>query len=117
TKNHWKNYYQTWPQLTPPLRPHPQVISAVKAEIADAPGRTLLLGVTPKLCDIAADLVAIDRNHSMVAHVWPGNTRSRRAIIGDWLNTNFAAGSFNACVGDGSLAMVEFPRETLLLCE
>lgn len=117
TKNHWKDYYRAWSQLTPPLRPHPQVVAAVTAEIGDAPGRTLLLGVTPELADIADDLVAVDRNHPLVSHVWPGNTTARRAMVGDWLNCNFIAGSFTTCVGDGSLAVVEFPRGTVLLCE
>ena len=117
TSNHWKDYYRAWPQLTPPLRPHPEVVAAVRAEIGGAPGCTLLLGVTPELADIAADLVALDRNHSLVSHVWPGNTETRRAMVGDWLNTNFTAGSFATCVGDGSFSVVEFPRATLLLCE
>lgn len=117
SKIHWKDYYRAWPQLTPPLRPHPQVVAAVKAEIGDAPGRTLLLGVTPELADIADDLVAVDRNHTLVSHVWPGNTATRRAMVGDWLNANFAAGSFATCVGDGSFSVVDFPRATLVLCE
>jgi SAM-dependent methyltransferase len=117
TRNHWKDYYRAWSQLTPPLRPHPQVVAAVAAEIGDTPGRTLLLGVTPELADIADDLVAVDRNYSLVSHVWPGNTQARRAMVGDWLNTNFTPGSFTTCLGDGSLSVVEFPRGTLLLCE
>jgi hypothetical protein len=117
TRIHWKDYYRAWPQLTPPLRPHPQVVAAVTAEIGDASGRTLLLGVTPELADIADDLVAVDRNHPLVSHVWPGNTAARRAMVGDWLNSNFLADSFATCVGDGSLSVVEFPRGTVLLCE
>ena len=117
TRIHWKDYYRAWPQLTPPLRPHPQVVAAVAAAIGEAPGRTLLLGVTPELADIASDLVAVDRNHPLVSHVWPGDTKARRAIVGDWLNGNFVPGSFAACVGDGSLSVVEFPRGAVLLCE
>jgi hypothetical protein len=117
TRIHWKDYYRAWPQLTPPLRPHPQVVAAVRTEIGDSPGRTLLLGVTPEFADIADDLIAVDRNHPLVSHVWPGNTTARRAMVGDWLNGNFVAGSFSTCVGDGSLSVVEFPRRTALLCE
>jgi hypothetical protein len=117
TKSHWNEYYRAWPQLTPPLRPNHEVVAAVKQEIRDVPGRTLLLGVTPELADVAVDLVAVDRNPSLISHVWPGNTTSRRAIVGDWLNANFAPGSFSACIGDGSIAMVDFPHGMRRLCE
>jgi SAM-dependent methyltransferase len=74
------------------------------------------LGVTPELADISADLVAIDRNHSMVQHVWPGNTVSRRAVVGDWRNPHFAPESFSICVGDTCLGAMRFPDEVASVC-
>ena len=68
------------------------MVAAVTAAIGEAPGRTLLLGVTPELADIASDLVAVDRNHPLVSHVSPGDTTARRAMVGDWLNGNFVPG-------------------------
>ena len=97
--------------MTPPLKPDPAVVDAVKKEIADFPGRTLLLGVTPQLADVASDIVAIDRNFSMVEHVWPGNTPSRRAVVGEWRNSNFVPDSFSACIGDGSLCGQRYQDE------
>jgi SAM-dependent methyltransferase len=94
-----------------PLRPNHEVIAAVKDQIAGLPGRTLLLGVTPELADIAPDVVAVDRNYSMVANIWAGNTASRRAVVGDWRNSNFVANAFTACVGDGSLCSLQYPNE------
>jgi SAM-dependent methyltransferase len=61
-------------------------------------------------------VVAIDKNASMVGNLWPGNTDRRRAIVGNWLNTNFAAETFSCCVGDGSLNAVRYPDEMQLLC-
>ncbi len=112
-----REYHLAWSKLTPPLRPHPEGIAAVRAQIGDRPGRTLLLGVTPELADISNDLVAIDRNYSMVQHVWPGNTASRRAVVGDWRNGNFTPASFSYCVGDTSLGAMRFPDEVASVCD
>jgi SAM-dependent methyltransferase len=111
SRDHRREYYRAWSRLTPPWRPHLEVIEAVKQQIGDQAGRTLLLGVTPELANILDDLVALDRNYSMVVHVWPGNTSARRAAVGDWRNGNFAPNSFSACVGDGSLCGLRSPDE------
>jgi SAM-dependent methyltransferase len=113
--NHRREYHRVWSQLTPPLRPHSDVVAAVKNQIQNRYGRTLLLGVTPELADITSDIVAVDRNYSMVANVWPGNTLSRSAIVGDWRNTNFAPATFSLCIGDGSLTALKFPTEVAAL--
>ena len=113
--NHRREYHRAWSQLAPPLRPHPDVVAAVKNQIQNRYGRTLLLGVTPELANITSDIVAVDRNYSMVANVWPGNTLSRSAIVGDWRNTNFAPASFSLCIGDGSLTALKFPTEVATL--
>jgi SAM-dependent methyltransferase len=115
-KDHRRDYHQAWSQLTPPLRPHPDVVAAIKQQLTQHPGRVLLLGVTPELADIAAELVAVDVNDSMVAHIWPGNTAARSAVVGDWREANFRAASFAACVGDISLGALSFPDDATLVC-
>jgi SAM-dependent methyltransferase len=115
--NHRSRYHAAWSKLTPPLRPHPQSVAVMRELIGARAGPTLLLGVTPELADISDDLVAIDRNFSMVQHVWPGNTASRRAVVGDWRNCNFRPGSFSCCVGDASLGALRFPDELVAGCE
>ncbi len=112
SNDHRREYHRAWSRLTPPLRPHPNVVKAVQREIGDDPGPTLLLGVTPELADIAPNLVAIDRNHSMVRHIWPGDTPMRRSVVGDWRAGPFAPASFATCVGDGSLCGLLWPDET-----
>jgi SAM-dependent methyltransferase len=117
-QNHWQTYHRAWSQLTPPLRPHPSVVVAVKEEIKDRFGRTMLLGVTPELADVALDLVAVDRNLAMVTNIWPGNSAVRRAIVGDWRELSFSPNTFSLCVGDGSLNNLDhFTDLVKLFCE
>jgi SAM-dependent methyltransferase len=113
--NHRREYHRAWSRLTPPLRPHAEVVATVRQQIAGFSGRALLLGVTPELADVVSDLVAIDRNFSMVMNVWPGNTSSRWAVVGDWRNRNFAPGSFSLCLGDGSLCGLRYPDDIVLV--
>jgi SAM-dependent methyltransferase len=115
-KGHWQEIHRVWSHYTPPVRPNHEVVAEMRRQIGGASGRVLLLGVTPELAGIAPDLVAIDWNRAMVANLWPGNTNSRRVLVGNWLNSNFVAACFAACVGDGSLNAVAYPEETAMLC-
>lgn len=115
SQDHQKIYHRAWSQLTPPLRPPAAVVAAVRKQIRDKHGRALLLGVTPEFADVTPQLVAVDRNFSMVANVWPGNTACRYAIVGDWRRPSFKSGSFAICIADGSLSFLTFPDETVAL--
>jgi SAM-dependent methyltransferase len=116
TSQLWSDYYRAWSRMTPPLRPNHEVISAVKALVEDVSSRALILGVTPEFADMTSDIIALDRNYSMVRHIWPGNTRTRRAIVGNWLNQNFLADCFSLCLADGSLNLLELPGEVDQAC-
>ena len=94
------------------MRPPADVVAAIREQIKGKVGRALLLGVTPELADVAPNLVAVDRNFSMAANVWPGNTASRCAVVGDWRQPSFATGAFSICIGDGALSFLTFPDET-----
>jgi SAM-dependent methyltransferase len=78
------------------------------------PLRALLLGVTPELARAAwrpdLDLVAVDRCAAMIAEVWPGDTASRCALRGEWLDLPLAASSVDLVLGDGCLTLFDFPR-------
>jgi hypothetical protein len=95
--------------MTPPLRVNPEVATAYRAAIAANAGRTLLLGVTRELADVAVNLVAIDGSAARVANVWPGDTDRRRALIGDWFNVAVRDRCFAAALGDGILNIHEYP--------
>jgi len=115
SQDHQKIYHRAWSQLTPPLRPPAAAVAAVREQIKDKHGRALLLGVTPELANVTSRLVAVDRNFSMVANVWPGNTPSRHAMVGDWRHPNFKSATFAICIADGSLSFLTFPDETVAL--
>jgi SAM-dependent methyltransferase len=97
-------------RLGPPLRPHEDAIAGYKAILADHGRRMLLLGVTPGLADVAAEVIAVDRNEAMIANVWPGDTPRRRAMQGDWLALPFPSGYFSSAAGDGSLNSITYPE-------
>lgn len=116
SRGHWSEIHRVWSYYTPPLRPNHEVVAEMRRQIGVPVGRALLLGVTPELADIAPELVAVDWNPAMVMNLWPGNTVSRCAIVGNWLHSNFASGSFAVCIGDGSLNAVAYPDEMATLC-
>lgn len=116
SRNHWREYHRAWARLTSPLRPNDEVVAAARALIAGLPGRVLLLGITPELAGISRNIFAVDQNHSIVCHVWPGNTGMRRVLVSNWLKPPFADASFSACIGDGSFSSLKFPEEYTALC-
>lgn len=107
--SHWKEFHQRWSRLGPPLRPNAEVVEAIRSLLANRMRRVLLLGVTPELADLGTEVIAVDRNEAMIAHVWPGDTGQRRAERGDWLALPFPGGHFSAAIGDGSLNILTFP--------
>jgi hypothetical protein len=99
----WGDFHRRWSRLKPPLRANAEVIAAISAVVKDQPGCVLLLGVTPELADIGRKTVAVDWSENMIAHVWPGDTDRRRAVLGDWLAMPLRRRRFSAVIGDGSL--------------
>jgi SAM-dependent methyltransferase len=108
--SHWNKHYKNWARLGPPLSPHADVVAAMREVIKHHASRVLLLGVTPKLADLGDELIAVDKNPEMIAHIWPGNTAKRRAQLGDWLRLDLPDGSFTAAAGDGVLNMLDYPQ-------
>jgi hypothetical protein len=109
--SHWRKYHARWAQIAPPLRPD----ECLRALAGGGDGRVLLLGVTPELADAFSSVFAADKNPAMVANVWPGDTPTKEAAVVDWLDLDLSVGPFAAVVGDGSLNVVPYPRETWLL--
>ena len=103
--------------MTPPLRVNPEVAAAYQALIGTNGDRTLMLGVTRELADVAPDLISVDRSAARVAKVWPGDTPRRRALVGDWFNLAFRSRCFGAAFGDGGLNVLEFPGSQVRIFE
>lgn len=104
----WSEFHRRWSRLQPPLRANHEVTAAIADAIGDRRGSTLLLGVTPELSDIGAATVALDWSEPMIAHIWPGDTDARRAVLGNWLAMPFRERRFSAAIGDGSLNALDF---------
>jgi len=107
--SHWSAYHAKWNRLKPPLRPAPEVVSAMREALRGRQGSTLLLGVTPELADVSDSVTAVDRDEGMIRGVWPGDSESRRAVRGDWRALPCGDAVFDAAVGDGSLNAVTHP--------
>ncbi len=107
--SHWAKFHSRWAHYTPPLRPDRDVANAVRAAIAGHDESVLLLGVTPELADAGRHVTALDSSEMMIATVWPGDSECRRAVEGNWLAMPFAAGTFSAAIGDGSLSALPYP--------
>lgn len=70
-----------------------------------------LLGVTPELATAFESVEAIDKSPTMIGTVWPGDSATRTAVLGDWLMMEPPVRPFDAVVGDGSLSNVSYPHE------
>jgi SAM-dependent methyltransferase len=109
SKSHWTNFHRRWAQLTPPLRPNQEVAEGLHRAIAGHAECVLLLGVTPELADLGAELIGVDHSEMMIANIWPGDTERRHAIKADWQALPFRRAHFSAAVGDGSLNALTYP--------
>jgi len=101
--SHFDAFHRIYARLGPPLRPNEEVIAAYARELSGHAGCVLLLGVTPALANIGAEVYAADKNEMMVLRRWPGNTERRHACRADWRALPFPASRFTAAVGDGAL--------------
>ena len=109
--SHWQEYHTQWETVGPPLRTDPSVVKLMATLTRSLRGPVLLLGVTPELADAFDEVKAIDKNPAMIDKVWPGDSRNKKAIAGDWLEMGGPGNLYSAVVGDGSLNNIAFPGE------
>lgn len=104
---HWNAIRRHWQLLGAPLRPPPEVVESYNRALDLARSHVVLLGVTPELAGLGASMTAVDESADMIAGIWPGDTDTRRAISGDWLDLPAAAGGLvDAVIGDGCLSVL-----------
>lgn len=112
---HWDAYATRWRLIGAPLRPAPSDIEYLGGSLARLCPRAataLLLGVTPEIAEMpwgSCQLVAVDKSEGMVRGVWPGDTATRRALVGDWLELDLAEAPFDVALGDGVFSLFAFP--------
>ena len=99
----WRDFHRRWSRLKPPLRANCEVTASIGSAIEERRRHALLLGVTPELSAVADQTTAVDWSPGMIAHIWPGDTPSRRAVLGDWRAMPLERREFSAAIGDGSL--------------
>jgi hypothetical protein len=107
----WASFRSRWSRLRPPLRPTAETVAAQAAAIERHDARVLLLGVTPELYALGRDLTAVDHSPEMIAGIWPGDRRDRRAVLDDWRTMAPCWGPFTAACGDGSLNALGWPDD------
>jgi SAM-dependent methyltransferase len=115
--SHWQRYHARWSQIRPPLRPNRDVVDCIVNLAGGRDRKVLLLGVTPELADAFVTVQAVDKSPAMIASLWPGDSATRKVSLGDWLDIPGPAGRFDAVIGDGSLNMPHYPRETRILLD
>lgn len=114
---HWDAHAARWSLIGPPLRPAASDLEYLRASVTrlnPRMGSALLLGVTPEIAEMSwrspCRLVAVDNSAVMVNAVWPGDTPTRRALIGDWLALELPEAPFDLAIGDGVFTVLDFPQ-------
>lgn len=100
----WREYTKRWDLLKPPMRPTPAVVDAMVR--CSAAGPVLMMGVTPEIHAAFDDITAVDRDGSMIAAIWPGDTYTKRAMRISWQDMSWPKGTFSTVVGDCALNML-----------
>ncbi|WP_027170188.1 methyltransferase domain-containing protein [Mesorhizobium sp. WSM3224] len=103
---HWNAIRKHWQLLGSPLRPPAEVVETYERELELSQSHVVLLGVTPELAGLGATMTAVDESPDMIAGIWPGDTDTRKAVIGDWFNLPFPGASVDALIGDGCLSVI-----------
>ena len=116
--SHWNAHARRWQLVGAPLRPAASDLEFMRATIDrfgsfTGQANALLLGVTPEIAEMPWDfplsLVAVDKSEGMVQGVWPGDTTTRHALVGDWLSLELPQAPFDLVLGDGVFTLFEHP--------
>jgi SAM-dependent methyltransferase len=117
---HWNDYAARWNLVGEPLRPSATDIRYLRDSVTrllpahDEPDLALLLGVTPEIAAIEwprpLKLLAVDKSPGMVSAVWPGDTATRLARVGNWLSLDTPDAAFGLVMGDGVFSILDYPN-------
>ena len=110
TTTHWANRSRTRDLSGPPLRPNQEIMDCFTS-LVPADQNILLLGVTKEIATAYNNVTAVEREPAMIENVWVGNSKTKRAILDNWLTVDFPDNTFDAILGDGSLNMLSEPGQ------
>jgi SAM-dependent methyltransferase len=113
--SHWDAIRRHWQLLGSPLRPPPEAVETYGRELDLQSADVLLLGVTPELAGLGRTMLAVDESAAMISGIWPGDTASRKAVVGNWLDLPIASESVDAVIGDGCLSALDSSTARLAL--
>ena len=99
------------------MRPHPDVVEVLKRELDIENADMLLLGVTPELARLGRTMIAVDAGPHMIGALWIGDTPTRKAVVGNWLDLPIPDDSIDVVVGDGCLCVVTGAAQRLRVIE
>ena len=102
--NHWDAIRRHWQLLGSPLCPPPEAVATYEHELGLQSLDVVLLGVTPELAGLGRTMLALDELPTMISGIWPGDTATRKAVAGNWLDMPVAGASIDAVIGDGCLS-------------
>lgn len=111
----WDELARDWQRYSAPIRPGGTDVARFGTAIAGADRHVLLLGVTPQLAGLGQRLTAIDLSQGMLELVWPGDTPSRVAILGDWLCDIPQDQAYSAVLTDGGFSVLRWPDQYVAL--
>jgi SAM-dependent methyltransferase len=104
---HWNAIRKHWKLLGSPLCPPAEAVQTYARLLDLSRSHVMLLGVTPELASLGASMTAVDSSADMIASIWPGDTDTRKAIVGDWLDLPAPGASVDAVIGDGCLSALD----------
>ena len=107
----WCEFHQRVKVLGLPQVPDAGIVGGYAGLIAGRDARVLLLGITRALAGLGEHLTAIDFSETQIETLWPGDTASRRAVLGDWRELEPPSERFTAAIGDGCLSALEWPGD------
>ena len=107
----WSEFHRRAAVLGLPQIPDDTVVSSYSELIAGRDHHVLLLGITRALAALGCNLTALDKSAMQIQRMWPGDDRSRRAVLGDWRNMQRPSFLYSAAIGDGCLSTLEWPGE------
>ncbi|MDC8757199.1 hypothetical protein [Janthinobacterium fluminis] len=107
--DHWQAHARQWSRIGGPLRPGAEDVGIMRRILGPQPGLGLLLGVTAELSALSDNMVAVERDATMIARQWRPRGPGQSVRQGDWLALPFGADSFAFAAGDGSLNMLRHP--------
>jgi len=116
TNTHWAARSQNWGNQGPPLQPNQEIIDCFISLIPTT-SNILLMGVTPQLAKAYVHVTAVDNEPMMIKNVWPGNTETKRVILGNWLTIDLPENYFSGIIGDGSINMLSYPNDVKFMLD